>query len=80
MSIGNATYWIVMFQINPVPLGAPGPIKLKVSRRDYEVANQDARARVDCAKGSFMINAKRVFRNEEENSIYLVADVEKIMR
>lgn len=76
--IGNATYWIVMFQINPIPLGAPSPIKLKVKRGEYEVACQDARATVSCAKGRFIINEKRIFRNEEENSIYLIADVQKI--
>lgn len=67
-----------MFQINPVPLGAPAPIRIKVKRGDYEVACQDSRATISCGKGRFIINEKRVFRNEEENSIYLIADVEKV--
>lgn len=72
------TYWLVLLQINPIPLGAPSPIKLKVKRGEFEVANQDARATVNCAKGKFIINEKRYFVNEEESSIYLVCDVEKV--
>jgi hypothetical protein len=79
MSIGNAAYWLVMFQIDPVPLGAPGPILLKVTRADYERASTDIRATVICKKGKFIINNKRIFWNEMENSIYLIADVEKIL-
>lgn len=78
MSIGGATYYLVLFQINPVPSFAPGPIRLKVKRGDYEVACQEERATIYCAKGKFIVNAKRIFRNEEENSIYLIADVEKV--
>lgn len=71
-------YWIVLLQINPVPLGAPSPIKLKVKRPEYEVACQESRATVICDKGRFIINEKRQFTNEEEGAIYLVCDVEKL--
>ena len=79
MSIGNATYWIVMFQVNPVPLGAPGPIKLMVRRHEYEIACRDERATVHHpTKGKFIINSKKTFTNDFENSIYLICEVNKV--
>ena len=71
-------YWIVLLQINPVPPGAPAPIKLNVKRSEYEVACQESRATVICDKGRFIINEKRQLTNEGEGSIYLVCDVEKL--
>jgi len=73
------TYWLILFQVNPVPLGAPGPIKLKIDRGDYEVAMQDANATIDCSKGKFVITGnKRSFSAEGGMEIYLVADVKKV--
>lgn len=74
------TYWIILFQVDPIPPGAPGPIKLKVKRADYEVAGQDDNATIKCSKGKFVITGnKRKFSIEEETSIYLVADCRKII-
>lgn len=72
------TYYLIMFQVDPVPLGAPGPIKLKVKKRSYEIACMDERARIDCSKGSFYINEKLSFSIEEDNAAFCVAKVEKI--
>lgn len=79
MTIGRAIYYIVMFQVDPVPMGAPGPIRLRVTKDEYNVACSDARATIICPKGKFMINSKRAFANEIENSVYLVADVIKVI-
>lgn len=69
------TYWLVLFQRDPVPPGAPGPIKMRVKRNEYEVASQDAGATITHQKGTFLIKDKRTFVNEEENSCYIIADV-----
>ena len=68
-----------MFQVDPVPLFAPGPIKIKVSRKYYEVAAQDASATVTCSKGKFLITGnKRKFQMDDGLDIFLVVDVRKI--
>lgn len=73
-------YYIVMFQIDPVPLGAPGPVKLKVNRRNYEVAMQDANATIECSKGKFLITGnKRAFATEDGMDCFLIADVRKVI-
>lgn len=75
------TYYIVMFQVDPIPPGAPGPIKLKVNRANYEVAMQDANASIDCDRGKFVITGnKRAFTAEGGMEIYLVADVKKVQK
>lgn len=72
-------YWIVMFQVDPIPLGAPGPIKLKVSRTNWEVAGQEMNATIDCPKGKFVITGnKRKFQMNDGLDIFLIADVRKI--
>lgn len=79
MAIGNATYWIVMFQVDPVPSGSPGPIKLNVKRQQYEIAMQDANATIDCSKGKFKITGnKRAFQMDDGIDIFLITDVIKV--
>jgi hypothetical protein len=72
------TYWLILFQVEPVPLGAPGPIRLKINRAKYEVVMQDERARVDCSKGAFLINEKLTFTMPEEDTLYCVCKTQKI--
>lgn len=73
-------YHIIMFQVDPVPPGAPGPIKLKVNRADWEVAGQDDNATIECSKGKFVITGnKRKFSMDDGLEIFLVADVRKII-
>lgn len=72
-------YHIIMFQVDPVPLGSPGPIKLIVNRQQYEIAMQDANATIDCSKGKFKITGnKRTFQMDGGIDIFLVTDVIKV--
>lgn len=74
------TYWLVLFQVDPIPLGAPGPIKLRVNRAQYLVACQDDNATVECQKGRFVITGnKRKFQMDDGLDIFLVCDVRKIV-
>lgn len=74
------TYWLILFQVTPIPPGAPGPVKLKVNRRNYEVAMQDANATIECSKGKFLITGnKRSFATEDGMDCFLIADVRKII-
>jgi hypothetical protein len=69
-----------MYQVDPIPLGAPGPIKLKVSRANWEVAGQDMNAKIECQKGTFLITGnKRKFQMDDGLDIFLIADVRKII-
>lgn len=73
------THWLVLFIVDPVPAGAPGPIKLMVTRSQYEVACQDDNARVLCPKGKFLITGnKRRFQVDDGLDIFLIADCKKI--
>jgi hypothetical protein len=72
-------YWIVLFQVNPIPPGAPGPVKIKVKRSGYEVAMQDASARIDCSRGSFKITGNKRNFVTEDGDVYLIADCRKII-
>ncbi len=71
------TYYLILFQVDPIPSGAPGPIRIKINRANYEVIMQEARATIDCAKGKFIVNEKLAFVVEEENTLYCVTKVEK---
>ncbi len=72
-------YWLVLFQVDPIPPGTPGPIKLTVSRANWEVAGQDANAKIECVKGTFIITGnKRKFQMDDGLDIFLIADVKKI--
>lgn len=72
------TYWLVLFLVDPIPPGAPWPIKLKVTRAQYEVASQDDSAKVECPKGRFLITGnKRKFQMDDGLDIFLIADAKK---
>lgn len=74
------TYWLVLFQVDPIPPGAPGPIKLKVNRANWEVAGQEDNATIECPKGKFVITGnKRKFSMSDGLEIFLIADVKKVI-
>ena len=70
------TYWLVLF-IQPKPVPDQGPIKLQLSRGQYERLTTEEGAGVDCGKGNFSIISKRIFSIEADNSAFIVADAIK---
>jgi hypothetical protein len=73
------TYLIIMFQVDPVPPGAPGPIRAKVSREHWEAASANDSATIIHKGAEYVIapGSKRQFSIEEHQSAYIVCDVVK---
>lgn len=73
------TYWLILFQVDPIPLGAPGAIKLMVKRENYEIASQDMNATITVpGKGRFLIQEKFLPFSIEEGTVILVAKVKRV--
>lgn len=72
-------YFIVLFQVDPVPIGAPAPIQIQTNRWNYEVACQDAAATVTYENVDYKITGnKRSFQMNEGLEIFLIADAKKV--
>ena len=72
-------YFIVLFQVNPVPSGAPSPVQIQTNRWNYEVACQDDAATVHTEKADYKITGnKRCFQMNDGMEIFLIADAQKV--
>lgn len=83
--MASKSYWIVLFQVNPVPPGAPGPIKAKVDRASYENAveagKQGVLATLIHEKQEYRITGnQRCFQMNDGFEIFLIADAQKVRK
>ena len=83
--MATKSYWIILFQINPVPLGAPGPIKAKVDRASYENAVEAGRQGVVATliheNQEYRITGnQRCFQMNDGFEIFLIADAQKLIK
>ena len=78
-------YWVILFQVDPVPPGAPGPIKAKVNRASYEAAavasTTGTVATLTHENQEYRITGnQRCFQMNDGMEIFLVADGQKVNR
>ena len=78
-------YWVVIFQVDPVPLGAPGPIKARVDRASYEAAavaaQQGIVAKLTHEGQEYNLTGnQRCFQMNDGMEIFLIADGQKVIK
>jgi hypothetical protein len=83
--VATKSYWIILFQVNPVPAFAPGPIKAKVNRASYENAVEAGKsgtvATLIHEKQEYKITGnQRCFQMNDGFEIFLIADAQKVVK